>query len=560
MENNNCTPPQIIKSAEGYNIFYKEKYLYPLNNTLERITSKIKSLDIQENTLIIVPSPLLFYGIDSLINILKKDCSIVFIEQDERLYRIKDNPYPEFKYINPADETAVDNFCSSYDFSGCRKVILLPLNSGYFINRTFYNIAADIFRKSINTFWKNKITKISLSSRWYRNIFKNLPAFFNGKNISELKINKPVFIAGAGESLEKSLPLIKKYRNKVAVVAIDTAVGTLLHYDIRPDFILAVESQFYNIYDFYGCKDTGISVICDISAYPKTARITGGENYFFFSEFSDSSFLKKMNDKGLLPKKIPPLGSVGVIAVYTALNLTELPVFYSGLDFSFIPGKSHSRMSPFIIQTSLLKKRTDTDTNYSFCLRGDYIKIQDINGSQVVTNSGLKSYAASLKEIIAHNRRVYSLYSAGIVANKNTIETITQFDMLIKGTEDYSYADSALKTDITVTTGIKTGTEDCFSTKDYSGNNLSAFYFSEYQNILEIIKLSTDFLNSKSNEKHIFHIKKLLDLSDYILEDFPENSIPDVLTPPYLKRVLLSCYRYERILNQMMLSLKSSEV
>ncbi len=126
---------------------------------------------------------------------------------------------------------------------------------------------------------------------------------------------------------------------------------------ISADYILAVESQFYNIYDFYGCKDTGIPVICDISAYPKTARITGGENYFFFSEFSDSSFLKEMDNMGLLPGKIPPLGSVGVIAVYAALELTKLPVIYSGLDFSFIPGKSHSRMSPFITLTSLLKKK-----------------------------------------------------------------------------------------------------------------------------------------------------------------------------------------------------------
>ncbi len=113
MKNNNCAPPQIRESAEGCNIFYKNKYLYPLKNPLDRLQSKIKSLDIQ-NTLFIVPSPLLFYGIDTLKINLNENSSIVFIEQDEKLYSIKENPYPEYEYVNLEDETAVLNFCSSF--------------------------------------------------------------------------------------------------------------------------------------------------------------------------------------------------------------------------------------------------------------------------------------------------------------------------------------------------------------------------------------------------------------------------------------------------------------
>ena len=415
MKNNNIIPPGLVDTGEGYNIFYKNKYLYPEKNPLQKINAKIKSLEIKENTLVLIPSPLLYYGIDSIIPKLGKRCSIVFIEHDRELYNLKKNPYSVYHSLCLESENEAVNFCREFDFSDCRKIILLPLNNGYFINRTFYSRVLDIFQKGLNTFWKNKITMISLSSRWYSNIFKNLPSYFNGSCISELKIRGPVFIAGAGESLERSLSFIKQNRKSFTLIAIDTALSTLIHSDIKPDYIIAVESQFYNIYDFYGCLDSDIPLICDISAYPATLRITGGRNYFFFSEFSASAFLKYMCKKQLLPRKIPPLGSVGVIAVYIALLLTDSEVVFSGLDFSFVPGKSHSKNSPFITLTELLKGRTSAGSNYSFCLKGEYSETEDVNGSPIYTNSGLKSYACSLSEIIASSDRIYTLKPSGIV-------------------------------------------------------------------------------------------------------------------------------------------------
>ena len=553
MENNNFIPPEVIKTGEGYNIFYKNKYLYPEKNPASRINSKIESLKIQENTLVLIPSPLLYYGIEELISKLEKNCSIVFIEQDKELYHLKSNPYKEYYSLCLENENDAVLFCKDYDFSSFRKIILFPLNSGYFINRSFYNRILDIFTKGLNTFWKNKMTLISLSSRWYSNIFKNLPCFFAGKSISELKVRGPVFIAGAGESLEKSIPLLKKYRDSFTLIAIDTAANTLISYEIKPDFILAVESQFYNMYDFYSCRNSGIPLICDISAYPETLRITGGSNYFFFSEFSGSSFLKYMFNKHLLPDKIPPLGSVGVIAVFIALQLTDSEVIYSGLDFSFIPGKSHSRNSPFITLTSLLSDRTSINSNYSFCLRGDYSKTSDIEGNPVYTTSSLKSYSESLKEIISSSGRIYSLPPAGLVSAKPGTEE------LFSGNKADVLSNLEEKNCSHEKPGGKagdfkehSGTEDINSTDNI--NIIADFYNSEYKNIKKIIKISVDFLNSRSEESAAFELKNMLAFSDYITENFPEAQVPDELSPPYIKRVLLSCYKYERILGQVIKS------
>ena len=538
MENKKDIPPEVIETEEGYNILYQNKYLYPGNNPLQRINAKIDSLEIKENTLVLIPSPLLFSGIDRIISKLREDCSIIFIEHERELYNLKKNPYSSYYSLCFENENKAVLFCRDFDFSDYRKILLFPLNNGYFINRSFYGRVFDIFQKGLNTFWKNKMTLISLSSRWYSNLFKNLPLYFKGKSISELKIRGPVFIAGAGESLEKSLSFLKTKRDSFTLIAIDTAVSTLINYDIKPDYILAVESQIYNIYDFYGCLNSDIPVICDISAYPETLRITGGENYFFFSEFSGSSFLKYMFSNQLLPEKIPPLGSVGVIAVYIALHLTASEVVYSGLDFSFTPGKSHSKNSPFITLTELLKSRTSIDSNYSFCLRGEYSETEDVNGCRVFTNSGLKSYAESLREIISSSDRIYTLHPSGIVYAKSGTEdlfsgNISELDNQMEKEEEER---------------CESGTEDLIYKKNPS--LLKDFFNSEYSNIKTIIKTAFDLLNSRTDPSSAAVFFKMLNFSDYITEDFPETDKPEDLNPSYLKRVLLSCYKYERIMKQ----------
>lgn len=527
---NLSNPPRLEETGGVLNVYYKNRYLYSSSNLLKRIHSKIESLELSEGTLIIVPSPLLFHGVDQLVSKLKKNCTILFIEFEECLFSLTENRHSLFSTVKAYNPNEAESFVENFDFSIFRKIILLPLNNGYFINRNYYNSFHELFQKKLNTYWKNKITMISLSSRWYSNIFSNLPLLLNGKNLSSLKINGPVVVAGAGESLEKSIPALKKYRDKFTLIVIDTAASTLFSADIKPDFILAVESQFYNIFDFYNFRNSGIPVICDLTSYPQTGRITGAENFFFMSEFTKSAFLDFMESKDLIPFKIPPMGSVGVIAVYIASLLTDSPLIYTGLDFSFIPGKSHSKNSPFITLTSLLSSRLTSLNNYSFCLRGECTKTKAVNGKTVYTNSILRSYSDNLKEILSGRKSIFSLFPSGITENKNNIPD-----------EESLYK---LLSEKTVMPGIET-TEN---TDSFSSSQLKEFYQNELNKISSIIRSSVDYLNSKNNEDIEFNIKENLDKCSYITADFPENNAAETITPPFIKRVLLSCYKYERIL------------
>lgn len=68
--------------------------------------------------------------------------------------------------------------------------------------------------------------------------------------------SKPVLVVGAGESLEYCISDIKKHRESILILAVDTALSVLDLHHIKPDFIVAVDSQFYNFYDILGYKNS----------------------------------------------------------------------------------------------------------------------------------------------------------------------------------------------------------------------------------------------------------------------------------------------------------------
>ncbi len=54
----------------------------------------------------------------------------------------------------------------------------------------------------------------------------------------------PVFVIGAGPSLDHDIPFIRKYQDKAIVIACGTAIDSLYHAGIKPDFYVNVERTF----------------------------------------------------------------------------------------------------------------------------------------------------------------------------------------------------------------------------------------------------------------------------------------------------------------------------
>lgn len=96
--------------------------------------------------------------------------------------------------------------------------------------------------------WTNDITLIQYAEQWQNNFTDNLFNFKKDFNLSLLHeaYNCPIIIASGGPSLSKQLPLLKKIRDSVIVIAAGSTIRSLLAENIYPDYVVSVEGAETN--------------------------------------------------------------------------------------------------------------------------------------------------------------------------------------------------------------------------------------------------------------------------------------------------------------------------
>ena len=571
MEKSKQTNPELIKVAkqtfmtsstlvgdvpnrigvEQYTVLYKNTFIYDKNNPITKIDQKIDNIEIKKNSLILIPSPVLFYGLKSLYNKLPENCFILCIEYEKELYDLKESPesdfLPEIEYINITDKDFFFNyFDSRKNLSFIKHILFLPLNKGYLLHKDFYTECYDNLKRNLKQFLKNSLTLYSLGKRYYKNLILNLPSWSKEKDIKELKIEKPVVITGAGESIEKALPLLKNNRELFKIIAIDTSLKTLTNFGITPDFVIAVESQFYNISDFVGNSASSISLIADMTTYHLTSRIFSGDKYYFTSNFTTSNFLEILKADNLIPTFIPPLGSVGVTALYIASMITNSFIFYTGLDFSFIIGKTHAKDSPPITDTLIHWTKLSEKNNYSVSINANLIEAGKRSNNIIYTTSVLKSYAETMKNIISKNMRIFSLFSSpAVVENKNIVLDEKAFVAMLRSGVVSPASNSPAASDSP--NALKNR-----SSLDNKSNKIKAFLENELGKIERIINSGVDFLNGISQNSNADIIKQLTEKSDYLLPYYPAANNSKTLDSVTVKYILLSCYSFSKAIKNVL--------
>jgi len=429
--------PKLIKGAEALNMSFDGRVLYssihtPIKRAEEALTGS--------QTLYLVFSPLLFYGVETLLNRISSDSHILAIEQNPDIYKLS------IPFFSPLSSRNIDYMQLREDSSPVpvikkigpyrfRRIVTVKLNGGYMLSRNFYNNFASGAESFLQSFWKNRMTTIHMGRLWCRNILLNLPALRCGAPLSCLHTTKPVIIAGAGESLEDCTPFISKYRDKFFVIAADTAVSTLLNAGIKADLLVILEAQHANLYDFYDPESLKIPAAFDLTSSPEIIRKHKGDKYFFISDFEDTRLLSSLSDMNLRPPRIPPLGSVGIAAAYIALCVSSMKVFHCGLDFSFIPDKYHSAGSPSHLLSLINENRTNKPGFFGSAYSSGRMTRADKGGRIVFTDLIMLSYADRLKELSSLSDRLIDIAEKGI---DSTGVNLTDPDLILRLADESS--------------------------------------------------------------------------------------------------------------------------
>ena len=413
--------PLPVDTGSGITVTYLGRHLYPSRGPVRSAEDRAKAAVLRPQTLVFLPSPLLFYGVTQLLEMLPPSCHLLCIETDQKLMALSSSRTeaallddPRITYARTESVSVVVSIAESLDLSRFRRCLLVSLTGGYALNRRLYDEMMVAVEDRIGRYWQNRMTEMRMGRLWMRNLFRNLPAVEHHAGDLAACTDGPIVVLGAGESLEALIPKLPAIRKRCHLMAVDTALPSLHDAGVTPDLVVVVEGQPLNYMDFLSDPQSGARVVCDLTSFPGLLRQILGPKHYFVSRFADCGIFSRMGAAGLLPDMIPPLGSVGVVAVYLALRMTRGPVFISGIDFCYPAGKPHARGAPSHRLSLKNQSRVSPVGFYSSSLTRPRLRVEGKDGAICETDLVMQGYRDTLYRMIEREPRVHDLAPTGL--------------------------------------------------------------------------------------------------------------------------------------------------
>jgi hypothetical protein len=243
----------------------------------------------------------------------------------------------------------------------------------------------------------NTATLRRFGKRWVRNLARNMEAIRDLPGISRLAGllggEIPALLAAAGPSLDKIVPLLPAMAERCLVVAVDTSLRLLLEAGVDPDFVVAVDPQYWNSRHLDRAAAPKTRLIAESAVYPPVLRLPFAGAFLCGSLFPLGRFIEdRLDPKGELGAG----GSVATSAWDFIRVLGASPVWIAGLDLSFPGLKTHFKGALFEERALAEADRLNPgETRSVRALRdGLPFRAPAADGTQVLTDRRLSLYAA----------------------------------------------------------------------------------------------------------------------------------------------------------------------
>ncbi len=420
---NGDTRPSLVETGKGLTVRYRDRFLYSARDP-ERIPAlTAASAAYLPETLVVCPSPLLGYGLRELLARLPERSFVLCVEYDPVLHALSENSIPRevrddsrIRFIRPDSIAAVCDAIERLPGFPFRRCARVELSAGSSLTPDLWDDTIRAVDSVIGTYWKNRVVMMRLGRGFARNLLVNAGLLPGAKPVAPRSVGKPLFVAGAGPSLDATLPFVRANRASLFVLAVDTALPALRSSGIVPDAIVVLESQYWIERAFIGFKNSRIPVFADMTARPQAIRCPGGEISFFHTRYAPSRFLDRFASSGIAPIEAPRLGSVGLSALWLAKILARggAPVFLSGLDFSWGRGFTHARDSVASLADRAASTRLSPAGMAANAFSFGVAETPAKNGARARTDPALAGYAALCRDAFAGTPGVYDLGETGI--------------------------------------------------------------------------------------------------------------------------------------------------
>jgi hypothetical protein len=316
-------------------------------------------------------------------------CMVLVIEYDlgglAELLRHKDytNLFedPRFRiFADPPEEELKESILNLYQpvlFGGIR---LIPLRPRTELDAEHFAAAKKAVQTALDKVSADYSVQAHFGRRWFSNIMRNLKAaeLIEGA----LPQVRRTAITAAGPSLSAQIPNLKKKRNELFLIAVDTSLPCLLQEGLTPDAVISIDCQHISYLHFMDRLPKEVLLFLDLSSPPLLSRFSK-RPMFFSGGHPLTRYISQ------IWKAMPEPDCSGGNVTYAAVSFAELlgaaEIELYGADFSYPVGvsyargayvyswfeKKHHRLSPleahassFIYRTPLEKKRRSGDFWY----------------------------------------------------------------------------------------------------------------------------------------------------------------------------------------------------
>src|SRR5574344_760445 len=540
----NNEKPCLVETGRGFSVSYKNRFLYSKYDPSKAVMQSVSALSVLPGTLILACSPCLCYGLKELCDSLPDGCFVLGCECDAVLCDFARTHLADSLsrfYLVPPDKLSElplsicrGASCSSRLFGEdfpprgtFRRVVRIDFSAGVQFSPAFYAGLSRSCEESVAQFWKNRITLVRLGRKYSRNLMRNIARLPSCSPFSLFmhRICRPVAVFGAGESMEQTARSLLPFRAQFYVIAADAALSPLISLGITPDAVVCQESQSVIARAFIGTGGLSYTLFCDITSWPGAFSLLPQCNNVccFSCRYDDTDFFSRLGKYRILPPEISALGSVGLSAVQIALLLRSsaaVPVFVSGLDFSYTPGVTHVRGAPARVALLSSSSRTVPPLACGASFSDGSLRVPSKDGKQVFTIPSLLSYAHLFQSYFSGTPSLFDSGKSGIPLG-------------IPCSSDFSGAC------VSVSSGNNGSTcsfNDVEIRKDTElAGRIASFYDEEEKDLLELKEILSHGQNMNEAERNQ-KIQDLLSGREYLYLHFPDGYRLSS-APSFLKRV-----------------------
>jgi hypothetical protein len=228
----------------------------------------------------------------------------------------------------------------------------------------------------------------------------------------------PLVVCGAGPSLDRTIEALGRVRDRVVLLALDTALRPLLAAGIEPDLALAVDPTPLNGRHLVGLPRTRRTwLVAEPSVDPRALRPFAGRTFIF--RVARNHPWPWLIEAGATRTRLRVWGSVLTAACDLAVRTSANPIVCVGIDLAYTGGQPYCRGTAFEEDWAAHAARDglSLDGVWATRLPGNAVAEPDVAGQATLTAPHLVAFRNWLRgfAIEQGSRRFINATGAGIL-------------------------------------------------------------------------------------------------------------------------------------------------